>query len=614
MNKLTILFCLLFFVACNPNLQKHTILSPILLNEQEIEVVLKEIEKTDTSYDSIVHLVWATQAKHYHSDFQEATKVHSVRSSIYYAQALLDSRKPENRERAFDVLRAVIALQDQGPDSKTYGVWPYSLEEPLATKKSPTDRNWADFIAVPIINIINNHGEILPSDLKEKSENALLLAAKAIRERDVRPDYTNISLMGLNVCYMAADMNNDADLMAYARQRLKTFYDCTLLNKGFIEYNSPTYLKLSLDEVLRLKDHVINKEDHSMLDSIYNIGWGIVARHYHQPSAQWAGPHGRCYSVLLSSGTYNWIYTSSEGKVNPTTPYAYSKDQDPTLKYKIPAYLIPYFTEPKFPRMEIDTFIRGGQKIELNPLVSYQENDRGVWIETKEVIGKSYFTKDFVLSSANQSCLWNQRRPLIAYWGTGQKPVSMQIRFLHDMYDYAAANIFCDQDSTNVLGAINFTTNGGDKHVTIDVIKDATIKATDLRLRFEFTGDLSSINFASTNQQRRLVQGSSGKVNFRIELPVVKFEDFKGSLTTGGDDKSKWIDFVIYSGAEKEFNFEKIQEAIIGFLVTLENRSIMPDKRVSVIKSGDQMELTWNNLEVKAKTKPYTERVSLVLK
>ena len=182
------------------------------------------------------------------------------------------------------------------------------------------------------------------------------------------------------------------------------------------------------------------------------------------------------------------------------------------------------------------------------------------------------------------------------------------------MYDYAAANIFCDQDSTNVLGAINFTTNGGDKHVTIDVIKDATIKATDLRLRFEFTGDLSSINFASTNQQRRLVQGSSGKVNFRIELPVVKFEDFKGSLTTGGDDKSKWIDFVIYSGAEKEFNFEKIQEAIIGFLVTLENRSIMPDKRVSVIKSGDQMELTWNNLEVKAKTKPYTERVSLVLK
>lgn len=614
MKKITLLICVLAFAACTPNKQKNTTLLPIKLTDSEIDVVLKEIEKTNAAYDSTVHLVWATQAKHYHSDFQEETRVHSVRSSIYYAQALFDSRKIENRERGFDVLRAVIALQDQDPVSKTFGVWPYSLEEPLATKKTPADRNWADFIAVPIINIINNHGEILPHDLREKAENALLFAAKAIRKRDVRPDYTNISLMGLNVCYMAADMNNDADLMAYARQRLKTFYDCTLLNKGFIEYNSPNYLKLSLDEVLRLKDHVINNEDHAILDSIYNIGWGIVARQYHRSSAQWAGPHGRCYSVLLSPATYNWIYTSSDGKVAPVTSVEYSKDQDPTLKHKIPDYLISYFNEPKFPRLEIDTFIRGGQKIELNPLVSYQESDSGVWIETKEVIGKSYFTNDFVLSSANQSCLWNQRRPLIAYWGNGQNPVSMQIRFLHDMYDYASANIFCDQDSTNVLGAINFTTNGGDKHVTIDVIKNGTIRASDLRLRLEFGGDINSISFSSPDAKKRSVSGHSDNVNFSFELPYFKFGDFEGAMSTGGDEKNKWIDFVIYSGNEKEFNFEKIQEAIIGFLVTIKNGPITQENKVTASQSGDQMELKWENLKVKANIKPYAEKATLVLK
>lgn len=614
MIKYISLIVLLFIANSMAAQQKNTILIPVSLSDQEIAVVLKEIEKTDAKYDPAVHLVRSTQSVHYHSDVKVETKIHSTMASFNYAVALLDSRKPEFRERAFDVLRAAIALQDQNPGSKTYGVWPYSLEEPLPTKKTPADRNWADFCAVPIISILNNHNDILPSDLKNGTQNALLLAAKEIRMRDVRPDYTNISLMGLYVCYMTADKYNDSDLMDYARRRLKSFYDCTLLNKGFIEYNSPNYFKLSLDEVLRLKEHVVNPEDHAMLDSVYNTGWSIIARHYHQPTAQWAGPHGRCYSVLLSPPTYSWLYTSSGGIINPDTPVDFSKEKNPVLKHKIPARLMHYFIDPKFPRMEIDTFIRGGQNIELNPMVSYQESDKGVWIKTKEIIGKSYFTKDYVLSSANQSCLWNQRRPLIAYWGTQQKPVSMQIRFLHNMYDYASANIFCAQDSTNVLGAINFTTNGGDRHVTIDVIKDATIKATDLRLRFEFTGDLSSINFASTDQQKRLVQGSSGKVNFRIELPVVKFEDFKGSLTTGGDDKNKWIDFVIYSGAEKEFNFEKIQEAIIGFLVTLKNGSIMPDKRVAVIKSGAQMELTWNNLEVKAKTKPYAERVSLVLK
>ena len=614
MIKYISLIFLLVVVTLATAQPKNTILLPVKLSEKEIEVLLKEIEKTDAKYDPVIHLVRSTQSVHYHSDVKEETKVHSTMASLNYASALLDSRKPAFRERAFEVLRATIALQDQNPASKTCGVWPYTLEEPLATKKTPADRNWADFCAVPIISILNNHNDILPADLKEQAQKALLLAAKEIRMRDVRPDYTNISLMGLYVCYISADKYNDADLMAYARKRLKAFYDCTLLNKGFLEYNSPAYFKLSLDEVLRLKEQVIQKEDHAMLDSIYATGWNIIARHYHTPTAQWAGPHGRCYSVLLGSSTYNWLYTSSDGKINPETPINFSKDRNPRLNHKIPSYLMQYFTEPRLPRMEIDTFIRGGQKIELNPMVSYQEGDKGVFITTKEIVGKSWFTKDFVLSSANQSCLWNQRRPLIAYWGTQQKPVSMQIRFLHNFYDYASANIFCAQDSNNVLGAINFTTNGGDRHVTIDVIKDATIKATDLRLRFEFTGDLGSINFNTTDPKNRLVQGSSGKVNFRIELPVVKFGDYSGTLSTGGDDKNKWIDLVIYSGTEKEFNFERMEEAIIGLLVTLKNEPIIPEGKVTIKSSKDQMELNWKNLKVKAQTKPYAERVSLVLK
>ncbi len=613
MTKLITIILLLFVVACAPSHQKNTTLQPIVLTDQEIEIVLKEIERYEPKYDSAVHLVWATQARHYHSDFQEETKIHSVRSSLGYAEALLNSRKPKFRERAFDVLRAVIALQDQDAQSKTCGVWPYSLEEPLATKKSPADRNWADFSAVPIIGIINNHSDILPNDLKEKTQKALLLAAQAIRKRDVRPDYTNISLMGLYVCYMTADMYNDADLMDYARKRLKAFYDCTVLNKGFIEYNSPTYFKLSLDEVLRLKNHVINPDDLAILEFIYHAGWSVIARHYHQPTAQWAGPHGRAYSVLLNPSTYTWFYTASGGIVNPDTPTEFSKDEDPILKHRIPADLIPYFTQPTLPRMEIDTFIRGGQKIELNPLVSYQESDRGVWIETKEVIGKSYFTRDFVLSSANQSCLWNQRRPLIAYWGTSQKPVSMQIRFLHDGYDYAAANIFCAQDSTNVLGAINFTTNGGDRHVTIDVIQNATIKATDLRLRFEFGGDISSVGFNAPEADKNRVVGKSGNLNFRIELPYQKFGDYKGNWSTGGNEKNKWIDFVIYSGSEKEFNFGKIQEAVLGFLFSLKAGTI-PETPVEVAKSGENLNLKWNNLTVSTLTKPYEERATLVLK
>ena len=614
MNKVLFAFFFLMISIIATAQNRNTVLLPVKLTDPEIEVVLKEIGKTEKQYDPVLHLVWTDALPHYHSDIQKATNMHAVKPSLVYAVTLLDSRKPEFRNTAFSILRAVISLQDQNPDSKTCGVWPYYLEEPLATKRSPADRNWADFCAVPIIGLINDHNELLPDDLKEKTRSALLLAAKAIRSRDVGPDYTNISLMGLYVCYMTADMYSNPDLMNYARKRLKTLYNCTFLNKGFIEYNSPNYFKLSLDEVLRLKDHVVNKEDYAMLDFIYNTGWSIVARHYHLPSSQWSGPHGRCYSQLLSSETNSWLFASSDGKICPDTPMAYSKDKSPVLKHKIPANLMHYFTEPVFPRMEIDTFIRGGQNIELNPLVSYQESDRGVKIVTKEIIGKSYLTKDFVLSSANQSCLWNQRRPLIAYWGTPKKPVYLQVRFLHNFYDYASANIFCSQDSTNVLGAINFTTNGGDRHVTIDVIKDGTIKATDLRLRFEFGGDIGSVGFMVPDVQNNSFRGKSGTINFKIDIPYAKIGDFKGSWSTGGDEKSKWIDLVLYSGPELEFNFGKIEEAVIGFLLSVKADNVIDKFPIKTIKSDKYLQLLWKDLQIKALTKPYAEQATLILK
>ncbi len=613
MEKLIILLTFIFCASALAQ-QKNSLVRPARLSKQEIVVLQKEIDQTTTKYDSLVHLVWGIQSKHYHSDLEEETKVHSTLGSLNYAVNLLDIGKSEYKARAFEVLYAVLALQDQHPGSKTCGIWPYTLEEPLATKKSPADRNWADFCAVPLISILNNHEDVLPSDLKEMVRNALVLAAKAIQLRDVRPDYTNISLMGLYVCYMTADRYSDPDLMDYARKRLKAFYDCTILNKGFIEYNSPAYFKLSLDEVLRLKEQVIQKEDHALLDSIYATGWSILARHYHPPTAQWAGPHGRAYSVLLGSSTYNWLFTSSDGKINPDTQVSFSKEKNPQLRHLIPPYLMHYFVAPKLPRMEIDTFIHGGQKIELNPLVSYQESDKGVWITTKEIIGKSYFTKEYVLSSVNQSCLWNQRRPMIAYWGTEQKPVSMQIRFLHDFYDYASANIFCAQDSNNVLGAINFTTNGGDRHVTIDVIKNGTIKAKDLRLRYEFGGDISSLVFDLPDTVRNVVTGRSGKLNFRVEIPYLEFDGYGGSWSIGGDDKNKWFDFVIYTGTEKEFNFEKMQGAILGFLVTIQSKTMPLHEKVFVSKSEKLTELIWKNLKIKALTKPYAEKATLVLK
>jgi hypothetical protein len=608
-------FVTLLFVSLNAFAQSKTPrLFPHPLTAIESNNRLKEIENFDRNYDEKIHMIKAKASKHYHSDLDETYTIHHVLQSFNYCLALLDSHIPSNQARAFDVLRACLELQDKDPSSKTFGVWPYFLEEPFATKKSPPDRNWADFCAVRILRILNNYYSILPADLQIAANQALRNAAKEIQHRDIKPDYTNICLMGLHVCYMTAMMYDDSDMMLYAKKRLADFYSCTLLNNGFVEYNSPAYTKLALDEVLELKQDVTDSNDLALLNAIYFTGWRILAQHYHAPTAQWAGPHGRAYSVLANGGIYNWLYTSSNGIIHPSTQINFSKTEDPYLKHYLPETLLPSFTGAIFPRIQIDTFIRANQNFEINPLVSYQEKDTTRKLEMHDVIGKTYFTHKFALSSVNKSCMWDQRRPVLAYWGDASNPNYMRVRLLHDQVDYAAANVFCNQDSTNILGAINFTTNGGDKHVTIDAIKNATIEATDLRIRFEFGGDFKNVNYTQIDTLNKIAYVQSKGLNFRVEVPIVRFMENSPVFLSGADASSKWVDLVLYSGEKKSINFEQIQEAVIGFLINISEGNFSQSSKVkSSIKKG-QLILSSGGLKVNVAVKPYPEKVSLLLK
>jgi hypothetical protein len=71
---------------------------------------------------------------------------------------------------------------------------------------------------------------------------------------------------------------------------------------------------------------------------------------------------------------------------------------------------------------------------------------------------------------------------------------------------------------------------------------------------------------------------------------------------------------VIYSGSEREFNFQKIQEAVIGFLISVKDGNNMSKTPVKADRSGEYLNLSWGNLKINALTKPYSERATLVLK
>ena len=288
----------LFFVCSCSEKKRNTQLIPVVLEEEEVNFLKKDLAEKEKSYDKEKKMTWTvTSGRHYHSDLDSGVVVHETRASIEYAVELMYTREKDNISRAIDIIETVLPMQETDTAKAYCGVWPYYPEDPLNGRVAPVDYNWADFMAVPLIDIWINFRDYISCDLQNRIEKALVLAARASMKRNVKGDYTNMCIMGIYVCYIVGDLMDLPDLSTYARGKLRYFYDYTIDNKGFTEYNSPTYTIVAMNELLRMKRTIINPEDKEMVDKLYSMCWRMAARHFHQPSGQWCGPNLRAIVV-----------------------------------------------------------------------------------------------------------------------------------------------------------------------------------------------------------------------------------------------------------------------------------------------------------------------------
>ncbi len=590
--KIRILAVLIFciFHSCNPKgfSDGNLRYGPVQLTPAEKQALAETLKSRHEKYDSQEKMLTKTITDwNYHTDAQSGV-FHEVRSSFGYAVSLLDLDDPQYTQRAWDLIDKTIDLQDQDTTSRSCGVWPYYKEEPLATKKSPVDFNWADFNAVSLLDIWMGHEDQIPADLKPKIKNALILAAKSVRKRNVGPGYTNIAIMGTYVTYVVSHLFDLPEMKEYAQRRLRNFYEYTLEKGGFSEYNSPTYTIVALDELYRMKAHIIEPSAKQQIDSLYSIGWETIARHYHQPSGQWAGPHSRSYSSLVKPSFYAILKEASNARIDNKQDQVRS---DVKIKHQIPEHLIHYFLTPEYPRTETDVF----EKVE------------------PQTTGVCYLAKDFALSTANRSSLWNQRRPFLVYWGNTQTPKYLQVRFLHDDYDFSSATMYCQQKENKVLAGINFISNGGDKHISIDRLKEGKFVARDLRLRFELGNVQNTEELSLPASANEPFSFTIDQLNFNFELYIAEIKGLKGHWEKGGSGKTSWIDFVFYSGEETEFDLTKISKAVIGFTFSIELEKEGPTFQKAVVsEKAGILNATWNGLMLEIPVKPLAPRNAFI--
>lgn len=561
--------------------------APVEITSTERKALLKKISDYEPDYDPKDRMI--IQVLHgwnYHTDALTGT-FHDTRRSLFYAVDLLDSRELQYERRAIDIVDKVISLQDTDSESPSCGVWPYFEEEPLATKKSPVDYNWADFNAVCLLDIYMGHKDRLMADLQEKIKKSLILAARAVQKRDCEPGYTNIAIMGIYVTYMVSHLFDLPEMKEYAHEHLHTFYQYTQEKKGFTEYNSPTYTIVALDELNRMQRHIVEPEARKMIDELYEMGWEIIARHYHKPSGQWVGPNSRSYSTLVDGTFYDILKKASGGKID----LGCGKERaDVKTKHHIPEHLLPYFLNPEYPRTETDVF----------------EN------KEPQIMGYTYLTDKYVLSTASRSSMWNQRRPLTAYWGTVQKPHYLQVRFLHDFYDFSTVYMHTQQQQNKVLAVMNFGTDGGDKHITIGCIENGKFKAKDLRLRFEL-GNCQNTKVELPSHENDVFALETDGIQIAIQLLEAQFGSWKGHWELGQDEKNTWIDYVIYAGEEKVFDLLEINQAVYALALSVGSKADdVPIKGAISTTAEGVLHASWGELSVEVPVKPTNKPIKFV--
>jgi len=510
-------------------------------------------------------------------------EVHPIRESLWYAVVLLDTGRPADVERAVVIFDRVLALQDAGPEtSPTHGIWPWFLEESLV-QMSPPDWNWADFCAAQILEALLTHRSRFPAGLVERMEAAVRRACFSIRRRRVSPGYTNIAIMGCFVTMAAGEAFDDGELFAYGLERLREFRDHTVAHGAFSEYNSPVYTLVALAELGRFFHHVRHAEALEIAGALYRRAWEEIAFHYHAPTAQWAGPHSRCYHTLAKPEQHALLQRAVARGEEPEGDWVPEPGAH-RIRHTCPDDLC----ERMIQRTEVETirqrFIKG----------------------SVDVVGTTHLTPRYALGTINHGDLWNQRRALLAFWGDAERPSYLHLRCLHDGRDFAAAVLFSVQDESRVLGGVSFAHDAGDSHPNLDMIRDRTITARDLRLRFEFGGAAGATEPLLPAGEVAFRVDAAG-ITLDLQVPFSRWGEVPGRLETGSGGGIAWIDVVLHSGPETVIDLGTLAAAGVVFALELEpGRARMSPATVG--RDGSFCDAAWAGLRLRTPVVPDTQK------
>jgi hypothetical protein len=534
--------------------------------------VREALAQLDERFDADVNLpcrIAATPG--YHTSIADGARVHEIRESADYAILCLRSDEAQRIARGQAVLRQLLSLQDADPLSPTFGIWSWFYEEPLS-KMNPPDWNWADFIGARLLMVLSESASKLDAALLGLLSEAIERAAMCIFRRHSPVSYTNIAIMGAGVCAAAGEQLGRPVLLEYGRDKLGAVLKLAQEVGCFSEYNSPTYTMVAIEECERILMLVRDGEVRKVARELHAAAWKMVAEHWHQPTEQWAGPHGRAYSDRLTPATLRRIGAAIGREL--TTERAGSSDElDLVLALPCPTSLLELFAVPLQTPRTVTT-----------PL--------GAQVDGEAKVATTWLAPTCCLSSVTREHTWTQRRNILAYWRAAGEVAMFKVQWLMDGRDMAGMRLVSRQVENRILLGLYPLYNCGAWHPYFVVPPDHTHTLGDLRLRFLLEGP----DPRACQRSASSFELGCGDHCVRIDLVGGEFDGTAVQWRLTQEGGRAMLDGICVEegkGAPQRINFQTLKIRLGAALQLLRPGDAAMEASLSLRDGGDGRVLEW---------------------
>lgn len=555
------------------------------------------LDAMDQRYNPEMHMITSRVGRSDYTKLDGQT-AHSVRASSHYARLLLEANAEPYRSRGIKVLRKVLSLQNGNKWSLTYGVWPYHAEEPLDKMFMP-DFNWAGFIGRELLFILIHQADQLPDDVLGDMKSAIRRACESMKRRPLHMGYTNIASMNTYTLVVAGERLGDEKLLAYGRYLFNEWYDYTMRQGSFTEFNSTTYTRVAQGMTAQMLAHFQDPALRAKAQQLNDMLWIHQARRFHEPTHQWAGPHSRAYHDLSSGGLIASIQRAID-RAGTSTPgeHVTAGVSDWRVPDRVPTWLAKYISPLTTPRHEVEIFLRQGE------MVPNGLGNRSSRITQIPIVGTTYLHPSFALGTVNTCDFWEQHRNLMAHWGTPDKPTYMTMRCVNGGHGFCSAMFASVQDQGRALVGVGFVTDNGDRYLDLDKLRNGRLKSPRLAVEFEIGGAVKAIEAPATFPlDRAFVLTDRGR---RIEVRWLGggFADVEPKGFLRKNRRRIVFGVELHPGPEKTFNMLEIDEAFAMLAVSIRDEADPGSAAPRAATVRGRRRATWGPLVLEMPTRP----------